>query len=73
MKNNIRSKISNFLKSEEGRVGVKSPLTLGVATGGALLAQAIMVTPDVEAFPCDKGQPCPPGYHCHMVGSCVKH
>ena len=59
-------------RSEESKVGVKGPLTLGVATSGALLAQAIMM-PDAAAFPCNKGQPCPPGYHCHVVGSCVKH
>ena len=73
MKKNLRGKIREFIASEDGKVGVKGPLTLGVATGGALLAQAIMVTPDADAFPCNKGQPCPPGYHCHMVGSCVKH
>ena len=54
----IPSKIRAFIASEEGKVGVKGPLTLGVATGGALLAQAIMM-PDAAAFPCDKGQPCP--------------
>ena len=48
MKNNIRSKISKFLKSEEGRVGAKSPLTLGVASASLLLAQA-MVTPSAQA------------------------
>ena len=48
MKNNIRSKISDFLKSEEGRVGVKSPLALGIASASVLLAQAI-VTPPVQA------------------------
>ena len=48
MKNNVRSKISGFLKSEEGRVGAKSPLTLGVASAGLLLAHA-MVTPSVQA------------------------
>ena len=47
-KNNIRSKISQFLKSEEGRVGVKSPLALGVASASVLLAQA-MVTPSAQA------------------------
>ena len=45
MKNNIRSKISDFLKSEEGRVGVKSPLALGVASASVLLAQAIVTSP----------------------------
>lgn len=39
MKKNIRSKISGFLTSEEGRVSTKAPLTLGVATGSVLLAQ----------------------------------
>ena len=49
MKNNsVRSRIRHFLKSEEGRVGVKSPLTLGVASASVLLAQAI-VTPAVQA------------------------
>ena len=48
MKNNVRSKISGFLKSEEGRVGVKSPLTLGAASASLLLAHA-MVTPSVQA------------------------
>ena len=49
MKNNsVRRRIRHFLKSEEGRVGVKSPLTLGVASASVLLAQAI-VTPPVQA------------------------
>lgn len=48
MKHNIRSKISDFLKSEEGRVGAKSPLTLGVASASLLLAQ-VMVTPSAQA------------------------
>ena len=48
MKNNIRSKISEFLKSEDGRVGAKSPLTLGVAGASLLLAQT-MGTPSAQA------------------------
>ena len=48
MKKNIRSKISGFLTSEEGRVSTKAPLALGVASAGLLLAQA-MVTPSVQA------------------------
>ena len=48
MKNTVRSKISNFLTSEEGRVSVKSPLALGAAGAGLLLAQA-MVTPSAQA------------------------
>lgn len=42
MKKNIRSKISGFLTSEDGRVSTKAPLTLGVVTGSVLLAQAMI-------------------------------
>lgn len=38
---NLKSKIRDFLNSEEGRVGVKTPLTLGIAAGGILLAHAV--------------------------------
>ena len=48
MKNNVRSKISGFLKSEEGRVGVKSPLALGAVSASLLLAQT-MVSPSAQA------------------------
>ena len=49
MKNSsVRSRISEFLKSEDGRVGVKSPLALGVASASVLLAQAV-VTPSAQA------------------------
>ena len=48
MKNNVRSKIRSFLKSEDGRVGAKSPLALGVASASLLLAQAT-VTPSAQA------------------------
>ncbi len=50
MKTNLRGKIREFVQSEEGKVGVKSPLTLGVAAGSILLAQAIVGTPQAEAF-----------------------
>ena len=44
MKKNLRGKIRDFMRSEEGKVGIKSPLTLGVATGSMLLAQVIVGT-----------------------------
>ena len=53
MKNNLRGKIREFIASEEGKVGVKAPLTLGVATGSVLLANAIVGTTPAEA-----GSPC---------------
>lgn len=78
MKNNIRGKIRDFLKSEEGRVGVKSPLALGVASASVLLAQTI-VTPPVQAhLTCDPGgSDCPDGEYCAVwcdhwsLGTCV--
>ena len=42
MKTNLRGKIREFVQSEEGKVGIKSPLTLGAAVGSVLLAQAIV-------------------------------
>ena len=79
MKNNsVRSRIRHFLKSEEGRVGVKSPLTLGVASASVLLAQAI-VTPPVQAhWECIPGtDDCAEGEYCAVwcdewsVSTCI--
>ena len=42
MKKNLRGKIREYIASEDGKVGVKSPLTLGVAAGSVLLAQAML-------------------------------
>ena len=64
MKNSIRGRIREFLKSEEGRVGAKSPLALGVASASVLLAQA-MVTPSAEAHKvCTYSEDCPEGQEC---------
>ena len=77
MKHNIRSKIREFLKSEVGRVGAKSPLALGVASASMLLAQA-MVTLSAQAHTecaskddCSEGKDCV--YRCDgtwELGSC---
>ena len=40
MKTNLRGKIREFIHSEEGKVGIKTPLALGIATSSVLLAQA---------------------------------
>ncbi len=71
MKKNLRGKIREFVQSEEGKVGVKSPLTLGAAVGSVLLAQAIIGTPQAEAKPCNNNDECGAGYVCHPDGSCV--
>ena len=77
-KNNIRGKISEFLKSEEGRVGVKSPLALGVASASVLLAQT-MVTPTVQAHltcipfsdDCGEGEYCAVWCDEWSAGTCI--
>lgn len=79
MKHNIRSKISDFLKSEEGRVGAKSPLALGVASASVLLAQ-MMVTPSAQAhLECiPLSDDCAEDEYCHIwcegtwsIGTCI--
>ena len=70
MKKNLRWKIREFVKSEEGKVGIKSPLTLGAAVGSVLLAQAIIGTPEAEAKPCWNNEMCGAGYFCHQDGTC---
>ena len=69
MKNNLRGKIREFIASEEGKVGVKGPLTLGIATGSVLLAQTVVGTPQADACPCGGGVPCPAGMVCDL-GTC---
>ena len=65
MKKNIRSKISDFLTSEEGHVGVKPPLVLGAASASLLLANAV-VTPSAQAhWECLPGD-CPEGEYCYI-------
>ena len=66
MKSNLRGKIREFVQSEEGKVGIKSPLTLGVATSGILLAQVIVGTPQAEAHnTCWNDGDCMKPERCH--------
>lgn len=64
MKKNIRTKISNFLTSEEGRVSTKAPLALGVATGSVLLAQAMVPSSAQAEIVWDIDIQCPNDAHC---------
>ena len=70
MKKNLRGKIREFVQSEEGKVGVKAPLTLGVAAGSLLLAQAIIGIPRAEACPCVNDDNCAADEKCSL-GTCV--
>ena len=58
MKKNLRGRIREYIQSEEGKVGIKSPLSLGVAAGGLLLAHAIVGTPQAEAGWCRNDDEC---------------
>ncbi|MYA56032.1 hypothetical protein F4X88_07045 [Candidatus Poribacteria bacterium] len=69
MKKNLRGKIREFVHSEEGKVGVKSPLTLGAVVGSVLLAQAIIGAPRAEAWMCVNNHDCENGNCSH--GTCV--
>jgi len=71
MKSNLRSRIREFVHSEEGKVGIKSPLTLGVAAGTVLFAQAIVGTPQAEAWRCMDNDDCENHPHICSVGTCV--
>ena len=74
MKNNLRDKIREFLASEEGKIGLKAPLTLGIATGGVLLANAIVgATPAETGGRCTYNYEClyPPHYCLPVHGSCL--
>ena len=51
MKTNLRGKIREFIQSEEGKVGIKSPLTLGVVTGSLLLARLLSVSSQLTREP----------------------
>lgn len=61
----ITGNINHFLKSEDGRVGLKAPLTFGIASGGLLLVQSVL-SPSAYAgvdecqtdFDCDAGESC---------------
>jgi hypothetical protein len=64
MKNNLRDKFRDFLQSEEGRVGVKAPLVVGIAGGSLLLAQAMFPTDAQAHWKCDQNNPCDPGEVC---------
>ena len=62
MKTNLRDKFRDFLASEEGHVGAKAPLALGVATGSLLLVQGILPSSVQGHDNCGRG--CPDGEVC---------
>ena len=82
MKNNLRNKFRDFLASEEGRVGAKAPLTVGIAGGSLLFAQAIQAPAHPghwENIECWDSNDCPEGEKCEAfcdewsAGWCIGH
>ena len=68
MKKNLRNKIRTFLESEDGKVSIKSPLTLSVVSSSLLLAQMVL-TPHADAgFECQSHADCnqSEGELCHF-------
>ena len=82
MKKSLRGKIREYVQSEEGKVGVKTPLALGAAVGSVLLAQSIIGTTPAHACGCRAefgNDDCDPGEICegpfiwnghHHIGTC---
>ena len=67
MKSKILCKIKCFLKSEEGRVGLKIPLALGVASGSLLVAQAVLSPSAYSSYECSSDSDCGIGKACEYV------
>ncbi len=53
MKANLRGKIREFLASEDGKIGIKAPLSLGVVGGSFLLTQVMFTSPVSANAYCD--------------------
>lgn len=68
MKTKLRGKIKQFLTSEEGRVGLKTPLVLGIASGSVLLAQALL-PPSAHSYDSGKDE-CDSDFDCNWWESC---
>lgn len=66
----LRSKIKQFLKSEEGRVGLKTPLVLGIASGSVLLAQALL-PPSAHSYDSGKDE-CYNDFDCDLGEICAE-
>ena len=62
----IFGRINHFLKSEEGRVGLKTPMVLGIASGSLLLVQSVL-SPFAYADECQQDFDCDLGESCKAV------
>ena len=63
----IRDSIKHFLKFEGGRVGLKTPLVLGLASGSLLVAQAVLSPSAHSSDECSSDDDCDTGKACEHV------
>ena len=62
----LRDKIIEFINSEEGKVGVKTSLSLGLVGGGILLMQTMFPSAAKADFECLKDGDCAEDEICHF-------
>ena len=76
MNKKLRSKIMEFINSEEGKVGVKTSLTFGLVGVGLLLMQTIFPSVAKAYFECLNNDECTGDEVCHFwcreyLGECT--
>lgn len=64
MLNRLHRKITEFINSEEGKVGVKTSLSLGLVSGGLLLMQSMFPTSTKADIKCWSDDDCVDGEQC---------
>ena len=64
MLDRLRSKITEFINCEEGKVGIKTSLSLGLVGGGLLLMQTIFPSAAKAHFECLSNNDCPDDEVC---------
>ena len=81
MTKDIRGKVEQFLTSEVGRISVRSPLALGIASTALVLSQAVhtlFADPSEGAIQCWTDDDCSSGslceWECSMAsdGTCIE-
>lgn len=60
----LRDRIIEFINSEEGKVGVKTSLSLGLVGGGLLLMQTMFPSAAKAGYECYNDGDCDDGAKC---------
>lgn len=60
----LRDKVTEFINSEEGKVGIKTSLSLGLVGGGILLMQTMFPTAAKAHFECFSDDDCANDEYC---------